>query len=91
MTNNPRTLLCLIEGESLPNAFSVQATPTGTIDNFKGLIKPKQSNQLSNIDADHFTLWHISIPDDQVMALIMLVNLPNENLTESDRHALHGL
>ncbi|KAG0247357.1 hypothetical protein BG011_001617, partial [Mortierella polycephala] len=58
------TLFCLIEGGSVP--FSIDISPTRTVDHLKDLIKIKMAVEFSDVDAYQLTLWHVSIPVDLV-------------------------
>ncbi|KAH7028690.1 hypothetical protein BKA57DRAFT_511482 [Linnemannia elongata] len=60
MSDNHLTLFCLVNGEATP--FSVEVDPSKTVDHLKKAIKAEKTNVLGDVDADEFTLWHVSIP-----------------------------
>ncbi|KAF9308405.1 hypothetical protein BG003_011162, partial [Podila horticola] len=62
MTHSRMSLFCLVDGETLFDAFSVEIEPIKTIDGLKRLIKAKKANSYSDVDADMFRLWRVSIP-----------------------------
>ncbi|OAQ22601.1 hypothetical protein K457DRAFT_25897 [Linnemannia elongata AG-77] len=57
MNDNHLTLFCLVDGEATSNAFSVKIPLSDTIDDLKGLIKTKKTNDFQDVDADKLTLW----------------------------------
>ncbi|CAO3568678.1 unnamed protein product [Mortierella alpina] len=63
---NTVTLFCLVDGEILSRAFSVQIQPVDSVDDLKEIIKAKKAHDFSNIDANSLTLWKVSLslPDD---------------------------
>ncbi|KAG0163073.1 hypothetical protein DFQ29_003427, partial [Apophysomyces sp. BC1021] len=60
--DTPYSLICLVDGEPLDNAFSVEIEPTANVDQLKKRIKIKKSPEFDDIDANKLTLWHVSIP-----------------------------
>ncbi|KAF9294521.1 hypothetical protein BGZ74_011217, partial [Mortierella antarctica] len=64
MTDNHMSLFCLVDGEATSNAFSVKIPSNDTVDDLKGAIKAKKTNDFSDVDADKLTLWRVSISDD---------------------------
>jgi hypothetical protein len=59
MTTN---LFCLVDGQTISQAFDVEIESTKTISHLKKLIKAEKSNQFINVDANNLTLWKVSIP-----------------------------
>ncbi|KAF9542563.1 hypothetical protein EC957_001856 [Mortierella hygrophila] len=57
------TLLCLIDGQSTSDVFSVEINPKKTVDGLKTFIRNKNLNKFRNVDANELTLWQVSIPD----------------------------
>ncbi|KAF8905174.1 hypothetical protein BGZ58_006417, partial [Dissophora ornata] len=76
MTDNGLSLFCLVDGDAMSNAFSVKATFTDTVDDLKGAIKVKKTNDFQDVDADKLTLWRVSlpIPEDDDDELPILLN-----------------
>ncbi|KAI9240171.1 MAG: hypothetical protein BYD32DRAFT_459061 [Podila humilis] len=74
MTDNRLSLFCLVDGGSASNVFPVKLSPDDFIGDLKKLIKVEKTNNLSDVDADKLTLWHVSIPitddDDEVPILL---------------------
>ncbi|KAG9066514.1 hypothetical protein KI688_001742 [Linnemannia hyalina] len=64
------TLFCLIDGQSISNAFSVEINPKKTVDGLKKSIRNEKPNEFRDVDPDELTLWRVSIPitdeDDEV-------------------------
>ncbi|KAG0019072.1 hypothetical protein BGZ82_000267 [Podila clonocystis] len=60
MTDNHRTLFCLVNGEATP--FSIKIPSNDTIDELKKMIKTEKTPEFDDIAADKLTLWHVSIP-----------------------------
>ncbi|KAF9300508.1 hypothetical protein BGZ74_007802 [Mortierella antarctica] len=61
MTDNHRTLFCVVDGETSFNAFPVAIELTKTIYNLKKLIKAKKTNNFYGVDANEHTLWSVSV------------------------------
>src|SRR5689334_9123738 len=74
MNDNHLTLFCLVDGEATSNAFSVKIPLSDTIDDLKGLIKTKKTNDFQDVDADKLTLWRVSIHDDDDNDLPVLLD-----------------
>jgi len=64
MTDNRLTLFCLVDGEATSNAFSIKIPSSDTVDELKDLIKIKNPDTFSRVDAKELTLWRVSILDD---------------------------
>ncbi|KAF9290323.1 hypothetical protein BGZ74_000539, partial [Mortierella antarctica] len=54
MADNRMSLFCLVDGETTSNAFSIKIPSNDTVDDFKDLIKAKQSLDFDDI--------HVTIP-----------------------------
>src|SRR4051794_4040922 len=68
------TLLCLVKGNTLANAFSVKISREEPISELKKAIKAEKQNDFAGVDADKLKLWKVSIPgdqDDQLRNLIL--------------------
>jgi hypothetical protein len=68
------TLLCLVKGNTLANAFSVKISRDEPISELKKAIKAEKQNDFAGIDADRLKLWKVTIPgdqDDQLRNLIL--------------------
>ncbi len=59
------TLLCLVKGNTLANAFSVKISREEPISELKKAIKAEKQNDFAGVDADRLKLWKVTIPDDQ--------------------------
>src|ERR1051325_7774344 len=59
------TLLCLVKGNTLANAFSVKISREEPISELKKAIKAEKQNDFAGVDADKLRLWKKEIPDDQ--------------------------
>ncbi len=59
------TLLCLVKGNTLANAFSVKISREEPISELKKAIKAEKQNDFAGVDADRLKLWKVSIPDDR--------------------------
>jgi len=67
------TLSCLVHGEPVENAFTVDIERSKTISYLRELIKEKKAPRFNDVAADELTLWAVSIPDDDTAALEELV------------------
>ncbi|KAF9329395.1 hypothetical protein BG006_007501 [Podila minutissima] len=85
-TDNSLTLLCVVDGDSMP--FSVDIDASKTVDHLKDAIKLKKINDFNDVDADVLTLWRVSIPalPKKDREDISLANVPSkeEKLDETD-------
>ncbi|KAF9119142.1 hypothetical protein BGX30_004059 [Mortierella sp. GBA39] len=54
--------ICLVDGETTWNTFSVMVSSEDTVGGLKILIKTEKTNDFRNLDADKLTLWRVSIP-----------------------------
>ena len=59
------TLLCLVKGNTLANAFPVDIDKDQLVGHLKEAIRAKKQNDFAGIDADKLRLWKVTIPDDQ--------------------------
>ncbi|KAG9070446.1 hypothetical protein KI688_007982 [Linnemannia hyalina] len=80
------TLFCLIDGQSIFNAFSVEINPRKTIDGLKKFIRNEKTPRFDDVAADELTLWRVSIPDaddddddDGENLPILPDNIPNKD------------
>jgi hypothetical protein len=71
----PITLLCLVKGNTLANAFPVHIDSNQLVGDLKDAIKTKKQNDFAGVDADKLKLWNVKIPgdhlDDQLKNLIL--------------------
>ena len=68
------TLLCLIKGNTLANAFSVKISRDEPVSELKKAIKAEKAPEFYNFPADKLKLWKVTIPgdqDDQLRNLIL--------------------
>src|ERR1044072_5766776 len=59
------TLLCLVKGNTLANAFPVDIDKDQLVGHLKDAIKAKNQNDFAGVDAVKLKLWKKEIPDDQ--------------------------
>ena len=59
------TLLCLVKGNTLANAFPVDIEKEQLVGHLKKVIKAEQPQTFANVDAKDIKLWNVKIPDDQ--------------------------
>src|SRR5947209_3918915 len=59
------TLLCLVKGNTLANAFPVDIDKDQLVGHLKKVIKAEKQNDFASIDADKLKLWKVTILDDQ--------------------------
>src|SRR3954454_21335166 len=59
------TLLCLVKGNTLANAFPVDINKDQLVGHLKKVIKAEKQNDFAGVDADRLKLWKVSIPGDQ--------------------------
>jgi hypothetical protein len=59
------TLLCLVKGNTLANAFSVKISREEPISELKKAIKAEKAPEFDNFPADKLKPWKVTIPDDQ--------------------------
>src|ERR1043166_5252990 len=59
------TLLCLVKGNTLANAFPVDIEKDQLVGHLKKAIKAEKSPVFDNFPADELKLWKKEIPDDQ--------------------------
>src|SRR5437763_12812065 len=58
------TLLCLVKGNTLANAFSVKISKDEPISELKKAIKAEKAPEFDNFPVDKLELWKVKIPDD---------------------------
>jgi hypothetical protein len=73
------TLLCLVKGNTLSNAFPVHIDANSLIGDLKEAIKAKTPQTFANVDAKDIKLWKVSIPGDHLDD-----QLKNLKLNDSD-------
>ncbi|KAF9301468.1 hypothetical protein BGZ74_006680, partial [Mortierella antarctica] len=64
MTDNHLTLFCLVDGDSLSEAFEVEISSTKTVSALKKAIRDENTVDFAEIDARLLTLWRVSVPAD---------------------------
>ena len=68
------TLLCLVKGNTLANAFPVDINKDQLVGHLKKAIKAEKHKTFHGVEADELKLWKVSIPgdqDDQLRNLIL--------------------
>ena len=75
------TLLCLVKGNTLANAFPVDINKDQLVGHLKKVIKAEKQNDFAGIDADRLKLWKVTIPGDQDDQLRNLILQDNEELS----------
>ena len=78
------TLLCLVKGNTLANAFSVKISREEPISELKKAIKAEKQNDFAGVDADRLKLWKVSIPGDQDDQLRNLILQDSDELLAID-------
>ncbi|KAF9316071.1 hypothetical protein BG003_002377 [Podila horticola] len=91
MTDNRITLFCLVDGEATSTAFSIKIPLNDTIGDLKNHIKTRKANDFSDIDANHLTLWRVSISDDNQGVPITIVSLEKKTELNNPRTRLSKL
>src|SRR4051794_10766222 len=61
----PITLLCLVKGNTLANAFPVDINKDQLVGHLKKVIKAEKHKTFHAVEADELKLWKKEIPDDQ--------------------------
>src|SRR5436190_15062749 len=61
----PITLLCLVKGNTLANAFPVDIEKDQLVGYLKKVIKAEKAPEFDNFPADRLKLWKMTISDDQ--------------------------
>jgi hypothetical protein len=74
------TLLCLVKGNTLANAFPVHIDGNSLVGDLKDVIKVKKAPEFDNFPADKLKLWKVEIRDDH--------NDQLSNLTLQDNNEL---
>ena len=74
------TLLCLIKGNTLANAFPVDINKDQLVGHLKEAIKAKNVQTFANVDAKDLKLWKVAIPGDQDDQLRNLLLQDNDEL-----------
>jgi hypothetical protein len=60
------TLLCLVKGSTLANAFPVHIDSNQLVGDLKEAIKAKKQNDFAGVDADRLKLWKVEIGGDHL-------------------------
>ena len=60
------TLLCLVKGNTLANAFPVDINKDQLVGHLKKVIKAEKQNDFAGVDADKLKLWKVPISDNHV-------------------------
>jgi len=75
MSDNLVTLFCLVEGESVSNAFEIEVASTKTVSTLKNLIVDgNQAPAFKDVAAKDLILWRVSIPDGSATTITALVD-----------------
>ncbi|KAF9398197.1 hypothetical protein BGZ94_006079, partial [Podila epigama] len=79
MTDNPLTLLCLVDGDATSQAFPLTILSSETVGELRKLIKAENAVDFTDVDAKNLTLWRVSIPiiEDNDELPILLNNVPD--------------
>ncbi|KAG0314716.1 hypothetical protein BGZ99_007884 [Dissophora globulifera] len=73
---NPLTVFCIIEGESLSNAFEIEIESTEIVATLKSLIvHGAQAPAFRDVAPKDLVLWRVSIPDDNQDSAVKLHDL----------------
>src|SRR4051794_15162765 len=75
------TLICLMDGDSVEQVFSVRIDKTYSVADLKGRIKKKNPTAFDNVDLKDTTLWKVNIPDVDEAAIRKPVD-ENDNKIE---------
>jgi hypothetical protein len=60
------TLLCLVKGNTLANAFPVDIEKYQLVGHLKKVIKAEQPQTFANVDAKDIKLWKVEIGGDHL-------------------------
>ncbi|RGB26471.1 hypothetical protein C1646_420524 [Rhizophagus diaphanus] len=92
------TLLCLVKGNTLANAFPVHIDGNSLVGDLKEAIKAKKHKTFHGVEADEIKLWKVEIGDDcdDLLSNLTLQDNPNylrqEKLeTTGPRNRLRGI
>ncbi|RGB32865.1 hypothetical protein C1646_762390 [Rhizophagus diaphanus] len=78
------TLLCLVKGNTLANAFPVHIEGNSLVGDLKDAIKAKKAPVFDNFPADELRLWKVEIGGDHL-------DDPLKNLTLNDNNELSAI
>ncbi|KAG0259089.1 hypothetical protein BGZ95_004795 [Linnemannia exigua] len=80
ITNNPLTLLCLVDGEATSQVFPLTIPSSETVGELRKLIKAENAVDFTDVDAKNLTLWRVSIPiiEDNDELPVLLNNVPDK-------------
>ncbi|KAG0357033.1 hypothetical protein BG005_003994 [Podila minutissima] len=91
MTDNHLTLFCLVDGDSLSEAFEVEISSTKTVSALKKAIRDENTVDFAEIDARLLTLWRVSVPADYRSRLRSIYALDNKTELDEPRTPLSQL
>lgn len=91
MVDNLLTLFCLVDGDSLSEAFEVEISSTKTVSALKKVIRDDNSVAFADIDAKMLTLWRVSIPGGKKGSAITIDALGNKTEFDDPRALLSEL
>src|ERR1044072_7419733 len=74
------TLLCLVKGNTLANAFPVDINKDQLVGHLKEAIKAKKHKTFHGVEADELRLWKVPISDDHVDPLNNLLLQDSDEL-----------
>jgi hypothetical protein len=74
------TLLCLVKGNTLANAFPVHIDGNSLVGDLKKVIKAENVQTFANVDAKDIKLWKVEIPGDHDDPLSNLSLQENDEL-----------
>ncbi|KAG0053356.1 hypothetical protein BGZ83_001250 [Gryganskiella cystojenkinii] len=83
MTDKSLTLFCVVDGESVSNAFDIAIESAKTVSDFKMAIKHEKAPRFDDIAADKLILWRVSIPEDKQSSVVTITALDDK--TELDK------
>ena len=78
------TLLCLVKGNTLANAFPVDINKDQLVGHLKDAIKTKKHKTFHGVEADELKLWKVTIPGDQDDQLRNLILQDSDELLAID-------
>ncbi|KAF9344218.1 hypothetical protein BGX26_004644 [Mortierella sp. AD094] len=90
-TDNLLTLFCLVDGESLSNAFEVEVPSTKRVATLKDAIKAKIPDTFNGVDAKDLSLWRVTIPENKQSATITIDGFEHKTGLDKPRTPLSEL
>ncbi|RGB27176.1 hypothetical protein C1646_769459 [Rhizophagus diaphanus] len=79
------TLLCLVKGNTLANAFSVKISRDEPVSELKKAIKAEKQNDFDGVDADELKLWKFEKPPKKHIHVIVEPPATSRNFTLSHK------